>query len=91
MAQVQIISDTENFTKELVSQLKSSLLVELKKEFTPKQPTEFLTRSAVSELLSVDPSTVDNWARSKKLIRYNLGNRVYFKRSEIEQSLITIK
>ncbi len=91
MAQVQIISDTENFTQELVSQLRSSLLIELKKEFTPKQPTEYLTRAAVSELFSVDQSTVDNWARSKKLIRHCIGNRVYFKRSEIEQSLITIK
>ncbi len=91
MAQVQIIQDTENFTQELVSKLETSLLAKLKKEFQPREPEEFLTRADVAEMFSVDKSTVDNWARSNRLIKHLIGNRVYFKRSEIEQSLVTIK
>lgn len=91
MAQVQIIQDTETFTQELVLKLESSLLSKLKKEFQPKQPEEYMTRQEVSKMLKVDISTVDNWGRTNKLIRHCIGNRIYFKRSEIEQRIISLK
>jgi len=59
----------------------------LKKEFQPKQPTEFLTRSQVKELLDVDLSTVHNWTKRGKLQAYGIAGRVYYKRSEVEQSI----
>ncbi len=90
-AQIQFVQISPKELQETILAGVKIQLEQLKKEFTPKQPTEYLTRAAVSELFSVDPSTVDNWARSKKLIRHCIGNRVYFKRSELEQSLITIK
>lgn len=58
---------------------------ELKKDFEPKHPTEFLTRNEVAELLKCDLSTLHNWVKKGKLTAYGIGNRVYFKRSEIEQ------
>lgn len=65
-------------------------LKELKANFEPKTPTEYLTRSEVSKLLSCDLSTVHNWTKKGKLIPYGLGNRVYYKRSEVEAVLIPI-
>jgi len=59
----------------------------LKKEFQPKQPTEFLTRNQVKELLDVDLSTVHNWTKRGKLQAYGIAGRVYYKRSEVEQSI----
>lgn len=59
----------------------------LKKEFQPKEPTEFLTRNEVKELLKVDLSTVHNLTKRGKLKSYGLGGRVYYKRSEVEQSI----
>ncbi|MBK6836270.1 MAG: helix-turn-helix domain-containing protein [Bacteroidetes bacterium] len=64
-----------------------SQLTELKQDFEPKSPTEYLTRSEVAKLLKCDLSTIHNWMRKKKLIAYGIGNRVYFKRSEVEQSV----
>ena len=87
MPQVQIIQDTENFKQELISTLKSSLLQELKKEFQPKEPEEYLSRAEVAKLLKVDISTIHNWGKSGKLKRHGLGNRVYYKRSEVEQAI----
>jgi excisionase family DNA binding protein len=60
---------------------------ELKKEFQPKQPTEFLTRNEVKELLKVDLSTVHNWTKRGKLRAYGIGCRVYYKRNEVEAVL----
>lgn len=67
-----------------------SQLTELKQNFQPKAPTEYLTRSEVAEMLKCDLSTVHNWTKKGKLIAYGLGNRVYYKRSEVEAVLIPI-
>jgi len=63
----------------------------LKKEFTPKEPTEYMTRTMVSEMLKCDISTVHNYTVKNKLKAYGIGNRVYYKRTEVEASLIPLK
>jgi len=65
-------------------------LKELKESFEPKTPTEYMTRSEVAEWLKCDISTVHNWTKKGKLIPYGIGNRVYYKRHEIEALLIPI-
>ena len=59
----------------------------LHKEFQPKVPEEFMTRNEVKEFLKVDLSTIHNWTKRGKLKAYGLGNRVYYKRSEVEQAI----
>ena len=63
-------------------------LTELKHRFQPVQPTEFLTRTELAELLKCDLSTIHNWTKKGTLIPYGIGNRVYYKRSEVEAVLI---
>ncbi len=64
---------------------------ELKQKLQPKEPIELLTRKEVSEMLKCDLSTIHNWCKKGKLIPYGIGNRIYFKRSEIEATLIAFK
>lgn len=59
----------------------------LKKEFQPKEPAEFLTRNEVRDLLKVDLSTVHNWTKKGKLKAYGIGNRVYYRRDEVEAAM----
>jgi hypothetical protein len=59
----------------------------LKRDFQPKEPTEFLTRNEVKDLLKVDISTVHNWTKRGKIQAYGIAGRIYYKRSEIEQSI----
>lgn len=59
-------------------------------QFQPKQPTEYLTRNQVKEMLDVDMSTVHNWTKRGKLKAYGIGNRIYYKRSEIEQAIVPL-
>ncbi len=63
-------------------------LNELKLNFEPKLPVEYLTRGEVAIMLKCDLSTIHNWTVKGKLIPYGLGNRVYYKRSEVESALL---
>ena len=65
-------------------------IVNLKKSLQPKEPTEYLTRAEVKELLKVDFSTIHNWTKSGKLKAYGVGGRIYYKRSEIDSAIIPL-
>lgn len=65
-------------------------LEELKNSFEPKTPEENLTRDEVAKILKCDISTVHNWTAKGKLKKYGIGNRVYYKRSEVEAAIIAI-
>lgn len=85
MSSIQFIGTTPD---DLIKELKEALIPELReqlsKDFQPKEPTEYLTRSEVCELLQVDLSTLHRWRKEGILTGYGIGNRVYFKRTEIE-------
>src|ERR1700739_1728422 len=63
-------------------------LAEIKENFEPKTPTEYLTRTDVSTMMKCDIPTIHNWTKKGKLIPYGIGNRVYYKRHEVEAVLI---
>lgn len=69
--------------------LKNQIL-ELKQSFVPKTPTEYLTRNEVADFLKCDLSTVHNWTKKGKLKAYGIGNRVYYKRMEVEAVLLPL-
>lgn len=74
---------------DLITELKNTLIPELTEklsvQFQPKEPTEYLTRSEVCKLLRIDLSTLHRWRKEKIIPSYGIGNRIYFKRSEVEQ------
>ena len=79
------VAKVYDVVKEITKQL-----AEIKKSFEPKTPTEYLTRTEVSELLKCDASTVHNWTKRGKLVKHCIGNRTYYKRSEVESAIISI-
>lgn len=86
MEQIQIITAPNEFKKEIANEVKTHL-DEFLKHFTPTPPKEYLTRSDVAKMFSVDISTVSNWQKSGKLNPLGLSGRIYFLRSEVEASL----
>jgi len=62
-------------------------LADINKFFEPKNPTVYLTRTEVAELLKCDKSTVHNWTKKGKLVKHCIGNRAYYKRSEVEAAI----
>ena len=77
--------------KSLLHTVVKAELKELLKELKPKQPNEYLTRSEVAKMFSIDISSVNNWSKSGKLNPLAIGGRVYFLLSEIEASLKPLK
>ncbi|HWY12719.1 MAG TPA: helix-turn-helix domain-containing protein [Bacteroidia bacterium] len=66
-------------------------LSELKQNFEPKSPTQYLTRAELAEMLKCDLSTIHNWTKKGKLKPYGIGNRIYYKRNEVEAVLTPLK
>lgn len=66
-------------------------LTELKQNFEPKTPIEYLIRNEVAEMLKCDLSTLWNWNKKGKLIPYGIGNRVYYKRHEVESAILKLR
>ena len=62
-------------------------LVQLKKDFQPRIPEEYLTRKETSNLLKIALPTLHDWCNKGILKPYKIGNRTYFMRSEIEFTL----
>lgn len=92
MQTIQFISTTPaDLKKEIVNELVNSLLPKLSKEFQPKTPVEYLSRTEVAKLLKVDISTVHNYTKRNILISYGIGGRVLYKRTEIESAIVQLK
>lgn len=88
--QIQLIQDPIEFKNSILQGVKEEI-GELKSSYQPKSPEELLTRTETAELLKINISTLSNWTKQGKLKSYGIGNRVYYKRSEIMQSIIELK
>lgn len=86
MSAIQFIGTTpDDLIQEIKKEIIPELKEQLKEEFQPKEPTSYLTRNEVCEMLHIDLSTLHRWRKEGTLIAYGLGNRIYFKRNEIDE------
>lgn len=72
----------ELFSKGLKSQID-----DLKKILTKHNPDELLTREETCKFLQIDSSTLWHWTNKGKVKAYGIGNRRYYKKSEILECL----
>ncbi len=81
----------QNVTAETLSQIikdgVKSQLEDFKKELQNSDPNELLTREQTCEFLQIDSSTLWHWTNKGKVIAYGIGNRRYYKKSELIESL----
>lgn len=91
MKTIQFLGVTPEQLTEAILQGVDKRFEQLKKEYQPKEPEAYLSRAEVAKMLKVDISTVHNWSVAGKLKRHGIGNRVLYKRSEIEESLISLE
>lgn len=66
-------------------------LQDLKKNFKPKEQTEYLSRNDVAEMLKIDISSVHNYTKRGTLQAYQIEGRIFYKRKEVEASIIKLK
>jgi excisionase family DNA binding protein len=87
----QIIFDV--LSKEELKDLVGRSLEEVIKNNTlnKTQDLELLTRKETCKLLKVDSSTLWRWTNKGKIIAYGIGNRRFYKKEELLESLIKLK
>jgi hypothetical protein len=76
--------------EELIRKVVSEQLQEFRKNNTTESPDELLTREDACLLLKISLTSLWNWTKKGKLKAYGIGNRVYYKRGELIESLIRI-
>lgn len=77
----------EEFKKEILLGVQKQL-ENFSQNFKPKEPTVWISRKDVCELLGISLVTIHDWGKKGILHPYKMGNRVRFKRSDIEQTLL---
>ena len=77
--------------KELIKDGVKSQLEDFKKTFQTHNPDELLTREQTYKFLQIDSSTLWAWTNKGKVTAYGIGNRRYYKKAELLQSLTQLK
>lgn len=90
MQQIQLVGITPQENNKPIFEYIDKKINDLKKHLQPKEPTTFLTRTEVAELLSVDLSTVHNLSVKGTLQKYQIGGRVLYKRKEVENAIVKL-
>jgi|TARA_B110000116_G_scaffold272305_1_gene296465 excisionase family DNA binding protein len=90
MKQVQLLGMTQEENNLPIFNYIDKKFDELKKFYQPKEPTKYLTRHEVAEMLSVDLSTVHNMTKKGVLQKYQISGRVLYVRDEVQNSIIKL-
>lgn len=88
METIQFLGTTPTALANLIDEKIKAQLEELKKNFQPKEPDEFLTRKEVAKMFKISYPCLHDWINKGILKPYKMGNRTYFSRKEIEETLL---
>jgi len=80
------ISDLE----QIITRIVKNELKEFRENSSTYNNEELLTRSEACSLLKINMTTLWNWSRKGKIVSYGIGNRVYYKKSELLESLVRL-
>lgn len=80
--------------EELADKIADKLLLKLETYLdqlaVKKEDDIYLTRKETAAFLKINITTVHNWTKRGKLKAHGLGNRVYYKKSDLKKALIRI-
>jgi hypothetical protein len=82
--------NTADLTQLIKDGVKSQLK-DFKETFNTHNPDELLTRTETCKFLQIDSSTLWHWTNKGKVIAYGIGNRRYYKKAELLESLQALK
>jgi hypothetical protein len=79
-----------NDLEELIRKVVIEQLEAFRKNTSTENPDELLTRAEACLLLKISLTSLWNWTKKGKIIAYGIGNRVFYKRAELMESLTRI-
>ena len=75
---------------QLIKEIVRSQLEDFKETLNTHNPDELLTREETYKFLKIYSSTLWHWTNKGKVIAYGIGNRRYYKKEELLESLIKL-
>ncbi len=90
MKQERILRIYETTSEQLKNEIVTEIREEIKlltQNLQPQKQIEWLTRQETADLLSVSLVTLWAWNKNEILVAYRIGNKVRYKRSEVENAL----
>lgn len=92
---IKTVIEIENISvEELVAMISNSVLdvLESRLKLLQKESDQqlLLTRAETAKYLHVNMTTLWNWTKKGKIKAYGIGNRVYYKKNEIDKAIIRI-
>jgi hypothetical protein len=91
MKTIQFLQTTPEQLSEQIFNNVKGLLIDFKKSLSTSDPDELITRTQACEFLQIDSSTLWAWTNKGKVKAYGIGNRRYYKKKEILDSLSPVK
>ena len=92
MSTLQFIQTTPEQLAELITEGVKSQLQDLKKDLQKQEANDqLLTRAEACEFLKIEQTTLWHWTNKGKIQAYGIGNRRYYKRSELLECLTLLK
>ena len=91
MKQIQLLGMTQEENNLPIFNYIDKKFDELKKFYQPKEPTKYLSRSELAEMLSVDVSSIHNMTKRGILQKYKISGKVLYVKSQVESAIIKIK
>ena len=82
--------NTADLTQLIKDGVKSQL-EDFKETFNTHNPDELLTREETCKYFQIDSSTLWHWTNKGKVTVYGIGNRRYYKKTELLESLTPLK
>lgn len=86
----QVFGITPNELKENILNDIRTELKALVQHFQPLKPAEYITRKEAAKILKVSLVTLSDWNKKGVLKPYRLGNLIRYKRTELDEALISI-
>ena len=80
-----LIHCTESELKILIEKSVKNILSSIN---TSGNQQKLLTRAEICKELHISKATLWRWSKEEKIPSYKIGNRVYYKKEEVAQSLI---
>ena len=77
----------EQFSELIVTGFRNALDDIIKKVGIPLLQEDLMTREDTCKFLQIDPSTLWDWTKKGKILAYGIGNRRYYKRTELLRCL----
>ena len=76
-------------TDQLIERIAERTVQMLNSKHKAPQPevNDLLTRKESADLLSINLATLHRWTKAGKIINYGIGGRIYYKRSELMESV----